>query len=67
LFPFSLLKVGIFKLIFICIFVVSAIVGDITPADGVPKLEKSRREREAIDHMCNLLGGGSRGKFNENF
>lgn len=44
-------------------FVVSAIVGDITPADGVPKEEKSRREREAIDHMCSLLGGGSRGKL----
>lgn len=38
-----------------------AIVGDITPSDGVPKLEKSRREREALDHMCKLLGGGPRG------
>lgn len=38
-----------------------AIVGDITPTDGVPKLEKSRREREALDYMCKLLGGGSRG------
>ncbi|XP_020265811.1 HD domain-containing protein 2-like [Asparagus officinalis] len=40
--------------------IAEAIVGDITPVDGVPKEEKSRREREAIDHMCNLLGGGSR-------
>lgn len=39
-----------------------AIVGDITPSDGIPKLEKSRREREALDNMCRLLGGGSRAK-----
>lgn len=38
-----------------------AIVGDITPSDGVPKEEKSRREQEALDHMCKLLGGGPRG------
>lgn len=38
-----------------------AIVGDITPSDGISKEEKSRREREALDHMCKLLGGGSRG------
>lgn len=42
--------------------IAEAIVGDITPSDGIPKLEKSRREREALDHMCNLLGGGSRAK-----
>ncbi|KAG9456071.1 hypothetical protein H6P81_000579 [Aristolochia fimbriata] len=42
--------------------IAEAIVGDITPSDGVPKLEKSRREREALDHMCKLLGGGSRAK-----
>lgn len=39
----------------------AAIVGDITPADGVPKSEKSRMEREALDHMCTLLGEPSRG------
>ncbi|XWS27260.1 hypothetical protein CRYUN_Cryun26dG0099500 [Craigia yunnanensis] len=39
-----------------------AIVGDITPSDGISKAEKSRREREALDHMCKLLGGGSRAK-----
>ncbi|KAL6194377.1 hypothetical protein ACLB2K_035461 [Fragaria x ananassa] len=39
--------------------IAEAIVGDITPTDGVPKEEKSRREQEAIDHMCKLLGGGS--------
>ncbi|WOK95040.1 HD domain-containing protein 2 [Canna indica] len=40
--------------------IAEAIVGDITPSDGVPKLEKSRMEREALDYMCKLLGGGSR-------
>lgn len=38
--------------------IAEAIVGDITPSDGVPKEEKSRRERAAIDEMCKLLGGG---------
>lgn len=41
----------------------AAIVGDIAPSDGIPKAEKSRREREALEHMCKLLGGGSRGKI----
>ena len=36
-----------------------AIVGDITPMDGVTKVEKSRRERESIEYMTRgLLGGG---------
>ncbi|CAN6552367.1 unnamed protein product [Malus baccata var. baccata] len=39
--------------------IAEAIVGDITPSDGIPKAEKSRREQEALDHMCKLLGGGS--------
>ncbi|XP_058723011.1 uncharacterized protein LOC131594821 [Vicia villosa] len=42
--------------------IAEAIVGDITPADGIPKEEKSRREQEALDHMCKVLGGGSRAK-----
>ncbi|XP_022731015.1 HD domain-containing protein 2-like [Durio zibethinus] len=42
--------------------IAEAIVGDITPSDGISKAEKSRREREALDCMCKLLGGGSRGK-----
>ncbi|XP_012460514.1 uncharacterized protein LOC105780628 [Gossypium raimondii] len=42
--------------------IAEAIVGDITPSDGISKAEKSRREREALDHMCKLLGGGSRAK-----
>ncbi|KAG5563837.1 hypothetical protein RHGRI_000139 [Rhododendron griersonianum] len=40
--------------------IAEAIVGDITPSDGVPKQEKSRLEREAIDYMSKLLGGGQR-------
>ncbi|CAN0929897.1 5'-deoxynucleotidase HDDC2 [Linum grandiflorum] len=37
-----------------------AIVGDITPSDGVPKAEKSRLEQAALDEMCKMLGGGMR-------
>ncbi|KAK9705770.1 hypothetical protein RND81_07G080300 [Saponaria officinalis] len=40
--------------------IAEAIVGDITPCDGISKSEKNRREQEALNHMCNLLGGGSR-------
>ncbi|KMT03517.1 hypothetical protein BVRB_8g191950 isoform A [Beta vulgaris subsp. vulgaris] len=42
--------------------IAEAIVGDITPCDGISKMEKNRREKEALDHMCNVLGGGSRAK-----
>ncbi|XP_023551621.1 HD domain-containing protein C4G3.17 [Cucurbita pepo subsp. pepo] len=40
--------------------IAEAIVGDITPSDGVPKEEKSRRESAALNEMCQLLGGGMR-------
>ncbi|KAG6430852.1 hypothetical protein SASPL_108925 [Salvia splendens] len=40
--------------------IAEAIVGDITPSDGVPKEEKSRHEQEALQKMCELLGGGER-------
>ncbi|KAK9149930.1 hypothetical protein Scep_008687 [Stephania cephalantha] len=40
--------------------IAEAIVGDITPSDGVPKEEKNRREQQALDYLCKLLGGGSR-------
>ncbi|KAF7036858.1 hypothetical protein CFC21_047384 [Triticum aestivum] len=39
--------------------IAEAIVGDITPSDGIPKAEKSRREQEALNEMCEVLGGGS--------
>ncbi|XP_061350181.1 uncharacterized protein LOC133295372 isoform X2 [Gastrolobium bilobum] len=42
--------------------IAEAIVGDITPSDGISKEEKSRREQEALDHMCKVLGGGPRAK-----
>ncbi|MED6157252.1 hypothetical protein PIB30_021754 [Stylosanthes scabra] len=42
--------------------IAEAIVGDICPDDGIPKEEKSRREQEALDRMCDALGGGSRAK-----
>ncbi|XP_077220588.1 uncharacterized protein LOC143854476 [Tasmannia lanceolata] len=40
--------------------IAEAIVGDITPSDGVPKEEKSRREQAALNEMCKVLGGGLR-------
>ncbi|CAA2967161.1 Hypothetical predicted protein [Olea europaea subsp. europaea] len=40
--------------------IAEAIVGDITPSDGVPKEEKSRREQAALNEMCEVLGGGMR-------
>ncbi|XP_022991251.1 HD domain-containing protein C4G3.17-like [Cucurbita maxima] len=40
--------------------IAEAIVGDITPSDGVPKEEKSRRESAALNEICQLLGGGKR-------
>ncbi|KAF1980208.1 hypothetical protein BU23DRAFT_548394 [Bimuria novae-zelandiae CBS 107.79] len=43
-----------------------ALVGDITPVDGVAKEEKSRRESETMDYICNNLLGqyedGSQGR-----
>lgn len=42
-----------------------SLVGDITPVDGVPKPEKSRREAETMDYLTsNLLKGiwGGKGK-----
>lgn len=42
--------------------IAEAIVGDITPYDGVSKEEKSQREREALNHMCEQLGEGARAK-----
>ncbi|KAJ9708043.1 hypothetical protein PVL29_000216 [Vitis rotundifolia] len=41
--------------------IAEAIVGDITPSDGIPKEEKSRLERAALKEMCEVLGGGIRG------
>ncbi|XP_058087593.1 uncharacterized protein LOC131234685 [Magnolia sinica] len=40
--------------------IAEAIVGDITPSDGVPKEEKHRREQDALNEMCKVLGGGMR-------
>lgn len=34
-----------------------ALVGDITPVDGVPKVEKNRREATTMDYICNDLLG----------
>lgn len=43
-----------------------ALVGDITPVDGISKKEKSRREAETMDYICKRLlgkvGGGLSGE-----
>ena len=43
-----------------------SLVGDLTPVDGVPKVEKNRREAATMDYICDsLLGkvhGGLAGK-----
>ena len=36
-----------------------ALVGDITPVDGVPKAEKNRRETETMDYLCTSLLGNA--------
>ncbi|KAK5138159.1 hypothetical protein LTR08_004854 [Meristemomyces frigidus] len=38
-----------------------ALVGDITPVDGVPKAEKSRRETETMEYLCTSLLGNAAG------
>ena len=43
-----------------------SLVGDITPVDGVTKAEKSRRESETMDYLCqSLLGRVNGGKQGE--
>jgi putative hydrolases of HD superfamily len=41
-----------------------SIVGDITPVDPVSKEEKSRRESETMDYICNNLLGKFNGGLN---
>jgi putative hydrolase of HD superfamily len=53
-------KIDITKCMKMCLIhdMAEAIVGDITPVDGVAKPEKSRREAETMDYITkNLLGG----------
>ncbi|KAI0802173.1 HD domain-containing protein [Xylaria sp. FL0064] len=53
-------KLDLFKCMKMCLIhdMAEAIVGDITPVDGVSKPEKSRREAETMDYISkNLLGG----------
>jgi putative hydrolase of HD superfamily len=40
------------------------LVGDLTPVDGVPKVEKSRREAETMDWVANSLLGRVHGGIN---
>jgi putative hydrolase of HD superfamily len=41
-----------------------ALVGDITPADNIEKPEKSRRESETMDYICDKLLGTFNGGLN---
>ncbi|PSN69323.1 hypothetical protein BS50DRAFT_633090 [Corynespora cassiicola Philippines] len=41
-----------------------SLVGDITPVDNVNKVEKSRREAETMDYICNNLLGKFNGGLN---
>lgn len=41
-----------------------ALVGDITPVDGVSKTEKTRRESETMDYICTTLLGKFNGGLN---
>lgn len=41
-----------------------ALVGDITPRDGVDKPEKSRREAETMEYLCKRLLGKVNGGLN---
>lgn len=47
---------------FLILWYITAIVGDITPSDNVPKEEKNRLESAAISEMCAMLGDGFEGK-----
>ncbi|GAU20942.1 hypothetical protein TSUD_200910 [Trifolium subterraneum] len=44
--------------------IAEALIGDITPLDGISKAEKSEQEQAALDYMCKIIGvgEGSRGK-----
>lgn len=41
-----------------------ALVGDLTPVDKIPKVEKSRREAETMDYICQSLLGKVHGGEN---
>ncbi|KAI1304804.1 HD domain-containing protein [Xylaria venustula] len=53
-------KLDLFKCMKMCLIhdMAEAIVGDITPVDGVAKPEKSRREAETMDYITKKLLGG---------
>ncbi|RYP79508.1 hypothetical protein DL769_002927 [Monosporascus sp. CRB-8-3] len=57
--PTLLPKIDLPKCMKICLVhdMAEALVGDITPVDGVPKPEKSRREAETIDYISEKLLG----------
>lgn len=52
-------RIDLAKCIKMCLIhdMAESLVGDITPVDGVPKPEKSRREAETMDYISNNLLG----------
>ncbi|KAI1437153.1 HD domain-containing protein [Xylaria sp. CBS 124048] len=56
-------KIDLFKCMKMCLIhdMAESIVGDITPVDGVPKSEKSRREAETMDYISKKLLGNVHG------
>lgn len=61
--PSLLPRIDLAKCMKMCLVhdMAEAIVGDITPVDGIPKPEKSRREAAAMDHIATQLLGGVHG------
>ncbi len=57
--PSLLPRIDLGKCMRMCLIhdMAEALVGDITPVDGVPKPEKSRREAEAMDYIGQQLLG----------
>ncbi|PNY07637.1 HD domain-containing protein 2-like [Trifolium pratense] len=45
--------------------IAEALIGDITPLDGISKAEKSEREQAAVDYMCKIIGVGEGSRGNE--
>ena len=58
--PSLLPRIDLSKCMKMCLVhdMAEAIVGDITPVDGVPKPEKNRREAETMDYISGSLLGG---------
>lgn len=56
-------RLDLFKCMKMCLIhdMAESLVGDITPADGVPKMEKIRRETSTMDYITQRLLGNVQG------